>query len=90
MAEGFSPLPEAAAWAGISVRTLKRWINQGLPYHQAGRRTKVLIRRADIEKFLTRQQHQKPSLDALVNETLAELGEKRNGRKALQKNETEI
>jgi len=84
---GFLPLQEAAAWAGVSVRTLKRWINQGLPFYQAGPRTKVLIRPADIENFLTRQQHQTTSLDALVNETLAELGAKRIGRKAAPQKE---
>ncbi|MCH8041444.1 MAG: helix-turn-helix domain-containing protein [Nitrospinae bacterium] len=81
---GFLPLSVAATWAGVSPRTLKRWLSQGLPYHQAGPRTKVLIRPADIEKFLTRRQHPTPSLDALVNQTLAELGEKKkqNGEKA--------
>ena len=72
----FLALKSAAVWADASTRTIKRWIAKGLPYYHAGPGTKILIRPSDIENFLTRQQHQTPSLDALVNETLAELGAK--------------
>ena len=33
---GYLPLLEAALWAGVSVRTLRRWIKKGLPTYQAG------------------------------------------------------
>ena len=49
---GFLPLRQAAAWAGVSTRTLKRWIEKGLPKYQATPRGKVLIRLAEIEAFL--------------------------------------
>ena len=74
--EGFLPLQPAAAGAGVSVRTMKRWMAKGLPWYHAGPGTKVLILPSDIQKFLTREQRQKLSLDVLVNETLAQLGEK--------------
>jgi hypothetical protein len=70
---GYLPLREAAAWAGVSVRTMKRWITKGLPTYQAGPREKVLIRPTDIDAFLTRQQRQAPNLDAMVNGVLKSL-----------------
>ncbi len=70
---GFMPLAEAAVWAGVSPRTLKRWIALGLPRYQAGRRSKVLIRPSDVEQFLTRQQAQKSGLDKMVNEVIEDL-----------------
>ena len=54
--QGFFPLSIAAAWAGVSSRTIKRWMVNGLPYHQAGPGTKILIKPADVEHFLTRHQ----------------------------------
>ena len=71
---GFMPLNEASAWAGVSPRTLRRWIDQGLPRYQVGSRGKVLIRPCDIEAFLTRQQAAKPDLNVMVEEVLKGLG----------------
>ncbi len=31
---GFLSLKEAAMWAGISTKTLKRWVEKGLPLHE--------------------------------------------------------
>ncbi len=70
---GFMPIVDAAAWAGVSRRTMKRWIDQGLPRYQAGARSKVLVRAADIEQFLTRKQSPAPDLNAMVKEVLAGL-----------------
>ncbi len=67
---GFMPLVDAAAWAGVSPRTMHRWIDQGLPRYQAGPRAKVLLRAADIEAFLERQQAAKPDLIAMLEEVL--------------------
>lgn len=58
---GYMPLREAAKWAGVSSRTMKRWFGRGLPKYQAGPREKVLVRREDIEAFLVRQQVPKKS-----------------------------
>jgi predicted site-specific integrase-resolvase len=70
---GYLPLREAAAWAGVSVRTMKRWIRKGLPTYQAGPREKVLIRPIDIDGFLTKRQAQPVDLDAMVEDVLNNL-----------------
>jgi len=70
---GFLPLNRAAVWAGVSERTLKRWIDKGLAKYQAGPHTKVLIRPSDIEAFLTRRQLPPIDLDSLANEVFCEL-----------------
>ena len=75
---GFLPLKEAAMWAGISTKTLKRWVEKGLPQYQAGPGSKVLIRPGDIEEFLTRQEANAPNLNALVDEVVKELMPSKN------------
>ena len=70
---GYLPLREAAAWAGVSVRTMKRWIKKGLPTYQAGPREKVLIRPADIDGFLTKSQAHPVDLDAMVEDVFKSL-----------------
>ena len=65
---GYMPLVEAATWAGVSPRTLKRWISRGLPIYQAGPREKVLVKSSDIDQFLTRKQISTPDLGAMVDE----------------------
>ena len=70
---GYLPLRDAAAWAGVSVRTFKRWIRKGLPIYQAGPRERVLIRPADIDVFLTKRQARGPDLNAMVEDVLTSL-----------------
>lgn len=70
---GYLPLREAARWAGVSPRTLKRWIRRGLPTFQAGPREKVLVRPKDIDNFLVRREKPQISLDAIVEETISSL-----------------
>jgi len=73
-APGFLSLEHAAAYADVSVKTVKRWIEQGLPKYQAGPRSKVLIRPGDIERFLLRQEsitHQ--NLNGMVDKVFREL-----------------
>lgn len=73
---GFLPLASAAAWAGVSPRTLRRWLALGLPRYQASPRSKVLIQLVDIQRFLTRRQEPAEStgrLDRLVDEVAAGL-----------------
>lgn len=71
---GFLPLKGAAAWAGVSVRSLKRWIDQGLPYYQPYPRGRVLVKLSDIQDFLTPKQVVKPDLDRVVKTLLEDLG----------------
>lgn len=70
---GFLPLADAAAWAGVSPKTMVRWLSRGLPYFQEGPRTKVLIRPNDIEEFLTKRQMVKSDLDTMVEVVVDEL-----------------
>ena len=79
MPQGFLALKNAATWAGVSERTMKRWIGQGLAVYQAGPRTKVLISPKDIEQFLTRKQAQPVDLKALVDGVLASLKGNKKG-----------
>ena len=73
MNPGYLALPAAAAWAGVSVRTVKRCLARGLPIHQAGPREKVLIRPADIEAFLNRKVAPTVDLNAMVEDVCRDL-----------------
>ncbi len=71
---GFLSLEHAADYADVSVKTIKRWIESGLPKYQAGPRSKVLIRPTDIEQFLLRKEsvpHQ--NLNKMVDDVFREL-----------------
>ncbi len=70
---GFLSLKHAAEYADVSKKTIKRWIESGLPKYQSGPGSKVLIRPMDIEAYLTRQQTNPPNIDALVNVVVKEL-----------------
>jgi hypothetical protein len=74
---GFLPLREAAKWAGVSERTLKRWIGRGLPQYQAGPREKILICPNDIHEFLKKQQTPTPNLKLLAERAVTDLIRKR-------------
>ena len=56
--------------ASVSRRTVRPWIEHGLPYYQAVPHGRVLIRLDDVERFLTRRRAPRPSLDSLVDEVL--------------------
>lgn len=75
---GYLPLSVAAQWAGVSPRTLRRWISCGLPVYRSGPRSKVLLRPCEIDQFLTRQQASSPDLSAMIEETMADLTNNRN------------
>ena len=67
---GYLPLRDAAKWAGVSPKTMRRWFAKGLPRHQAGPREKVLVRLTDIETFLTKQVTPHIDLGAMVDDVL--------------------
>lgn len=70
---GYLDLDKASRWACVSPRTVRRWIDSGLPCLRHSPRSKILIRPADIEAFLTAHQKQQPDLNALVAATLQDL-----------------
>jgi predicted site-specific integrase-resolvase len=64
---------QAAKWAGVSPKTITRWIGKGLPSYQAGPRERVLLKPVDIEQFLTCKRVPRLDLDEMVKQTFAEL-----------------
>jgi len=70
---GFLSIERAARWSSVSTKTVRRWIEQGLPVYQAGPKTKVLIEPEHIRTFLTKRQAERPALDALVDEVMGDL-----------------
>ena len=71
---GLLSLEHAAEWSDVSMKTVKRWISQGLPFFQSGPRSKVLIDPHDIRTFLHRRVAPRPELDRLVDEVLKGMG----------------
>lgn len=71
---GYLSLKAASQWASVSLKTLKRWIAAGLPVYQGSAGGKVLIRPQDIDQFLQRRQVPQVDVNALVDETLREMG----------------
>jgi len=76
---GYLPLKEAATWAGVSPRTLRRWISQGLPFYQSACKGKVLIRPSDIDNFLTCRRENTPDLNGMVDKVFGMLVGRKNG-----------
>lgn len=70
---GYLSLSQAASWAGVSEKTIKRWIRKGLPIYQAGAKEKILIRPTDIDTFLTRKQRVPIDLNIMVEDVLKSL-----------------
>lgn len=70
---GFLSLDHAAAYADVSVKTIKRWIERGLPKYQAGPGSKVLIRPGDIEQFLINKETKAPNINEMVKKVIQEL-----------------
>ena len=70
---GFLSLEHAAEYADVSVKTIKRWIERGLPKYQAGPGSKVLIVPGDIERFLLRKEAIPKNLNKMVDEVFNEL-----------------
>ena len=62
-----------AHYCSVSVRTVGRWLQHGLPYIQATPGGRVLIRVGDLDFFLTTKSVVRtPPLDRVVEETLRE------------------
>ena len=56
-----------------SRRTVKRWLDRGLPFFQAAPRSKVLIKPEDVENFLQRRCKTQIDLNAMADEVMAEI-----------------
>lgn len=71
---GFLSLKHAAVWADVSPKTVQRWITAGLPTYRATSGGKVLVKPCEIDRFLQRRQEPQIDIDAMVKETLGEMG----------------
>ena len=71
---GYLSLKHAASWADVSPKTVQRWIAAGLPVYRATEGGKVLVKPYDIDQFLQRREVPKMDVDAMVSETLKEMG----------------
>jgi predicted site-specific integrase-resolvase len=66
-------LPEAARWTGVSPKTIRKWIRNGLPQYRGTTRGKVLVRPGDIDLFLIREQAHEINLGQIVDEVMSAL-----------------
>lgn len=71
---GYLSLKRAAQWADVSVKTIKRWTQAGLPVYQGVAGGKVLVKPQEIDQFLRKRQVPQVDVEALVNQTLREMG----------------
>jgi hypothetical protein len=79
---GLLSVAHAAAWAGVSIRTVRRWLCAGLRYSQPIPGGRVLIRQNDLENFLRSQQHTGALFDRCVQEVLQDLQQKTGSQAA--------
>ena len=71
--EGWAKIKSAAEYAGISERTLREWLKQGLKHSRlpSGR---LLIRFTDIDEFLSGYEATYNQVDAVVDEVCKGIG----------------
>ena len=79
--DGLLSVARAAEWAGVSIRTLRRWLRAGLAFAQPIPGGRVLIRQNDLERFLRSQQQAGAIVDQCVRQTLKDL-QKKTGSQA--------
>src|SRR5918994_2749694 len=80
--DGLLSVARAAAWAGVSIRTVRRWLRAGLRFAQPIPGGRVLIRLDDLENFLRSQQHSGALFDQCVREVLEDLQQKTGSQAA--------
>jgi len=71
---GYLSLKKASQWADVSIKTVQRWIASGLPVYQGCPGGKMLVKPGDIDAFLNRRQVPRVDLNAMVDQTLKEMG----------------
>jgi len=71
MDRGWLKIRDAAAWAGISPKTLRNWLGGGLRHSRVG--GIILIRRETLDEWLESHAVDAGQIDRLVNEVLREV-----------------
>ncbi len=75
MTTGWGKIRQAAVYAGVSTRTMRDWLKKGLRHARIG--GCILVRYADIDKFLEQFTRNINEVDELVTEVLADFREKK-------------
>ena len=57
----------------VSPKTVRRWLEQGLPFFQVTPRSKILIKPGDVDVFLKRRRKTQVDLDGMVDQAMGEL-----------------
>ncbi|OGP68413.1 MAG: hypothetical protein A2W27_10990 [Deltaproteobacteria bacterium RBG_16_44_11] len=70
---GWVKIKPAARYAGISERTMRDWLKDGLVHSRLPSGT-ILIRYEQIDQFLKQYEAKENKVDQIVNDTLRELG----------------
>ena len=73
MIPGWARIKGAADYSGVSERTLRSWLKEGLKHSRLPSGT-ILIKLAWIDEFLEGYQETENRVDSIVNETLDSLG----------------
>ena len=73
--DGWRKVKEAAAYAGISPRTLRDWLKQGLEHSRMPSGT-ILIHRDQIDKFISRYKATEKKAQKIASEFLKGLTSK--------------
>ena len=66
---GWAKIKKAAQYAGISERTLRTWLKEGLVYSRVRSGT-VLIHKDDIDQFIRNFQVTKNEVKEIVDEVM--------------------
>ena len=73
--EGWGKVREAAAYAGVSPRTLRKWVNQGLAISRMPSGT-ILIHRDQIDRYISRYKATERKAQKIASEFLKGLTSK--------------
>jgi len=71
---GWAKAKEAAKYAGVSVRTLRDWLKNGLRHSRVSAGM-ILVSYAAIDEYLARFEVRTNQVDELVEETLKDFGD---------------
>ena len=69
---GYAKVKEAAKYAGVSVRTLRDWLKNGLRHSRLGTGT-ILVAYTAIDEYLVGFEVTRNQVDDIVNKVMEEL-----------------
>jgi hypothetical protein len=69
---GYAKVKKGAAYGGVSERTFRDWLKDGLPYFRLSSGT-ILVSYADIDAWLDRFRVSGSQVDEIVDEVISQL-----------------